>query len=130
MREQQNYDYIPYNPDLLPPIGEERMTHLFYHPEHADDATEITQQTPKKRNEKLDPKGPLAYRQGWGIHVEDGLMLERLLFLWIMFFAGAGLAFGICWSILKHDIGGAWTVSAWISSLGALFVAFVQYRVN
>lgn len=127
---QQNYDYIPYDPGLLPPTGKECMTHLFYHPEHADDTSEITQQTPKKRNRKIDPKDSLARFQGWGIHAVEGLVLERLFFLWIMFFAGAGLAFGLCWSILKHDIAGAWTVSAWISSLGALSAAFVQYWVN
>lgn len=128
--EKDNYDYVPYDPSLLPPIGEERMTHLFHHPEHADDATEISQQAPKKRKTPIDPNDPLAHRQGWGIHVVEGIVLERLLFLWTVFFLAGSLAFGICWSILEKDIGGAWTVSAWISTLGALLVAFIQYKVN
>ena len=127
--EKHNYDYEPYNPDLLPPIGEERMTHYFHHPDHADALAEMIQQMPKKRNEQIDPKAPLESRQGWGIHVVEDIMLERLLFLFVMVFAGASLAFGICWSVLDHDVAGAWTVSAWLSSLGGLVVGFVQYAV-
>ena len=57
-------------------------------------------------------------------------MLGRVLFLCTMVFVGGSLIFGICWSVFKHDVSGAWTVSAWMSTCAAFIVAGAQYLVN
>lgn len=127
---KDEYAYDPVDSNLLPPVGEERMTHLLHHPEHADDSFEVGTSLPKKRNRRILPNDAVENRVGWGVHLHEDWIPERLLALTLILFVGVSLAFGICWSILKHDISGAFAVSAWVLMLEAQLVAFTQFRVN
>ena len=106
------------------------MTHLFHHPEHADGGFEVGISLPKKRKRRILPNDAMEDRVGWGVHLHEDWIPERVLALVLIVFVGVSLAFGICWTILKHDVSGAFAVSAWVLMLGAQLAAIIQFKVN
>ena len=67
---------------------------------------------------------------GWGVHLVEGCLLNRVVILVIGFCVLGSLVFGVCWTILEHDILEAYAVSAWILTLAMLFVATVQAHLE
>lgn len=57
---------------------------------------------------------------GWGIYFTESLHLPMFITVLFLFLISTGLVFGVCWTVMEHDISGAWTVAAWISSVCAL----------
>ena len=112
---------MPYDPDLLPPIGGELMLHYFKNPSHAK-LSLICSRAPKKRREKLET----CPSTGWGLHIEEGIILGRLLWLMFALFVIGSLLFAILWTVLEHDVSGAFGVASWILTVGALTAALVQ----
>ena len=106
------------------------MTHLYYYPEHADDRFEVGESSPKKRRTRIRPSDPAKDRVGWGIHLEEGMLPGRILMWTSVIFVGGSIAFGISWTILEHDIQGAWGVAAWVLTLGGIVAMFVQFFVQ
>jgi hypothetical protein len=123
---EDDYIYQPYDPDLLPPVGEELMTHLFYYPSHAHDRSITCRRAPKKRRRRLTVCPDKGTNLGWGIHLVEGIVLSRALWLLFAVFILGSLAFGVSWSLLKHDISGAFGVASWMVTFGGLAAALVQ----
>ena len=124
--ETKKDEYVYEPSDLIPPVGENFMAHLFHHPEDASELAVTCLRTPKRRKNKLTVCPQRGTSVGWGIHVIEGWVIRRVWLLLLGFFVTGSLAFGVCWSILKHDIQGAFAVAAWIIALMGLIAGCLQ----
>jgi hypothetical protein len=81
-------------------------------------------QLPKRRlqGELQATKDELA--TGWGLHIEEGWHLPTIYccFVVIILFS---LIFGIVWSVTRNDIQGAFAVSGFALTLGAMFLGYM-----
>ena len=63
---------------------------------------------------------------GWGIHLVESWVVSRLWLLGLMLFVIGSLVFGVCWSIFRHDLQGAFSVAAYIVTLMGITVGTLQ----
>ena len=128
--ETRRDEYL-YEPcGLIPPVGENFMTHWFQHPEEAWDLLYAYSRFPKKRKGELEVIPTQGPRVGWGIQIVEGWVVSRLWLLSLLVFLCGSLAFGICWTLLEHDIQGAFGVSAYIIALLTLAVGAAQANLG
>lgn len=81
---------------------------------------------PKNADKKLSVCPQQGTSVGWGIHLVEGWVTSRLWALFFSLFVLASLLFGVFWSTFKHDVQGAFGVSAWILSLAVLTIGTLQ----
>ena len=117
---ERRKEYLYETCDLLPPLGEKYMAHLFCNPEHSNDQSLTYLRVPKKRREKLKVCQQQQAGLGWGVHLVEGCLFSRVMIL-----VTGSLAFGVCSSILKHDVPGGFAVTGWILAL-AIVLASAQ----
>lgn len=122
--KRDEYVYQPY--DLIPPVGENLMAHLFHHPEDANEKAITCLRSPKKRKARLTVCPVQGTSVGWGIHLVEGWNFSRLWLLALTLFMLGSLVFGICWTVLRHDTQGAFGVSAYMVALCGLIVGTLQ----
>ena len=127
---KDDYTYLPYDPGLLPPVGEQLMTHYFYYPDHAPERPIVCDRAPKKRRERLTVCPEKGTSLGWGVHLVEGILLSRALCLLFAVFMIGSLSFGVSWTVLKHDIPGAFGVASWLVTFGGLTAALAQTIVG
>lgn len=114
----KDYLYAPKPPQLVPPIGSRQLMHLYSHPHHTHcSRSPILARFPKERIETLSLCPVNGIRLGWGIHFEEGLYWNKVLVAGFLAFAFGGLAFGMCWSVLKKDIQGGFAIAAYVIAL-------------
>ncbi|KAF6224608.1 hypothetical protein HO173_012951 [Letharia columbiana] len=124
--ETRKHEYLYQPCDLVPPVGEKLMAHLFHHPEDANERSITCLRAPKKRKAKLSVCPQQGTSVGWGIHLVEGWVVARVWLLILILFIFGSLAFGICWAALQHDVQTAFAVSAYIVSLGGLVAGTMQ----
>ena len=127
---ERRKEYLYETCELLPPVGENYMMHLFHQPEDGDDESLTCLRVPKKTREKLKVCQQRGIGVGWGLHLVEGWLLNRIWILILVLFVLGSLVFGICWSIIGHDIQGAFGVSAWMLALAMLIVGTVQAQLD
>ncbi|KAF8857834.1 hypothetical protein BDZ45DRAFT_787414 [Acephala macrosclerotiorum] len=64
------YIYFPAPPDLIPPVGDKHMMHLFQNPDCAENEGICASRFPKKLKRKLKSDG--GVNPGWGLHFVEG----------------------------------------------------------
>ena len=129
--EKRKDEYIYQGCDLIPPVGEHLLTHLFHHPEHANNESALVlSRTPKKRKQKLTVYPMQGVNIGWGIHLVEGWAPKRVWLLFLVFFVIGSIVFAICWSILKKDLQGAFAISAYIVALTGLVLGTLTANSN
>ena len=107
------------------------MTHFFQHPEHANDEQPIVfLRTPKKKKQRLVVCPQRGVSTGWGLQLVEGWVAGKLWLLALLFLVLGTIIFGICWSVLKKDLQGAFAVSAYTVALVGLVVGAVQAHIN
>lgn len=114
---KSEYDFAP--EDLLPPVGQNYLLHLFKHPEDYDGEEIFFRRAPKRR-------GRLDVGVGWGIHLVEGFLASRVWTMVICFFAFGSLIFAVVWMAVMKDVQGAFGVAAWMTTLAGLSVAWAQ----
>lgn len=124
--EARKNEYLYHPCDLLPPVGENLMTHLFHHPHEANEKAITFLRAPKKRKQRLSVCPQIGTNVGWGIHLDEGYSITRLWLLALATFLFSSLIFAIAWSILKHDVQGAFAVAAYFVTLAGLGAGSVQ----
>ena len=109
--KKDEYRYRPMPAELIPPVGENHMMHLYEHPEEAEDTAVCLNKVPKKVRERLQVCPQRGTGLGWGVHFIEGLHWVKL---WMLGLSGliASVLFGVCWSILRDDVQGGFGVSA------------------
>lgn len=110
---REEYMYNPMPADMIPPLGENYMMHLFSHPDHADPrAKEDLDRIPKKLKDRLAICAAQGKGIGWGVHFVEGWHLSALSLVAYVVFLIASLIFLVCWAVLKQDVQGASGVAA------------------
>ncbi len=105
--------------DLLPPVGSTYLLHLFKHPNDYDGELITYLRSPKRQSR-------LEFGMGWGIHLVEGFHAQKVWAVAMVICGLASVAFGVMWTIMRHDIQGAFGVSQWVIGLSTLFVAGLQ----
>lgn len=123
--ENQDYRYAPVPVDLIPPVGENRLMHLFDNPDCAEDVLACLDRFPKKLREKL-ACGDKAIASGWGLDLEEGVCKKKTAVLYMVCVLASSI-WGILWTILGHDIQGAFSVSAYMIGITAPLVTLMQH---
>lgn len=123
-------EYLYQRCDLLPPIGENLMSHLFHHPHDADEKAIMFLRSPKKRKQKLAVCPQIGTNVGWGIHLVEGWAVTKIWVLIFTTFLLSTLVFAIAWSVLWHDVQGAFSVAAYFVALIGLGVGTLQAYLN
>lgn len=124
--ETRKHEYLYQPCDLLPPVGENLMAHLFHHPEDANESSITCLRAPKRREAKLSVCPQQGTSVGWGVHLVEGWVVARVWLLVLVLFLVGSLAFGICWAELRHDVQTAFGVSAYIMAFGGLVAGTLQ----
>lgn len=124
--ENKRDEYLYQPCELIPPVGENLMAHLFHHPEDANERSITFLRAPKKRKAKLTIYPQRGTSVGWGIHLVKGWVMSRLWLLSLAMFVLGSLVFGICWAVLRHDVQGAFGVAAYMVALVGLVVGTIQ----
>ena len=109
--KKDEYRYLPIPAEVIPPVGENHLMHLYDHPEEAEDTGVCLQKVPKKLRERLLVCPHRGTGLGWGIHFVEGLHWTKL---WCLGLSGslASIAFGAAWSVMKSDVQGGFGVTA------------------
>ena len=68
--------------------------------------------------------------EGWGFYFQEGWHFNLIITISFALFIVGSLIFGVCWSVLKSDIQGAFGVSAYMVTTCGLFVAFVVSKMG
>ncbi|KAI4220081.1 MAG: hypothetical protein L6R40_008696 [Gallowayella cf. fulva] len=69
--ESRREEYLYQTCDLIPPIGENLMTHLFHHPHEANERAITFMRSPKKRKQPLTICSQVGTSVGWGIQLVE-----------------------------------------------------------
>lgn len=128
--QARNEEYLYQPCDLLPPIGENLMTHLFHHPHEANEKAITFLRSPKKRKQRLAVCPQKGTNVGWGIHLVEGWAVTKIWVLACLIFLLSSLVFAIAWSVLRHDIQGAFSVAAYFVALTGLGIGTVQAYIH
>ncbi|KAL5345654.1 hypothetical protein ACLOAV_009408 [Pseudogymnoascus australis] len=123
--ENPNYCYAPVPVDLIPPVGENRLIHLFNNPDCAEDVLACLDRFPKKLKEKL-ACGDKVVVTGWGIDLEEGVCSKKTAIVYMVCVLVSSI-WGILWTVLGHDIQGAFTVSAYMIGIMVPLVTLMQH---
>ncbi|KAL9630172.1 MAG: hypothetical protein Q9204_004856 [Flavoplaca sp. TL-2023a] len=128
--ESRKDEYLYQPCDLIPPIGENLMTHLFHHPHEANDRAITIKRSPKKRKQRLAVCPHMGTNIGWGIHLVEGWAMTKLWLLALVISSLGGMVFAVTWSVIKHDIQAAFAVAAHFVALSGLGVGTAQAYLN
>ncbi|KAL8626868.1 hypothetical protein Q9189_007437 [Teloschistes chrysophthalmus] len=124
--ERRKDEYVYQACDLLPPVGENLMTHLFHHPHEANEKAITFLRSPKKRKQRLAVCPQAGTNLGWGIHLIEGYAMTRVWSLAFVMFLVSSMVFAIAWSVLEHDVQGAFAIAAYVVALVGLGVGTLQ----
>lgn len=124
--ENKKEDYVYQSCDVMPPIGEHLMAHLFHHPDEANELGITFLRAPKKRRQKLSVSSQEGISTGWGLHFVESWAMLQIWILVLCVFGIGSLTFGVCWAVLKHDIQGAFGVAAWMTTLVGITCGVLQ----
>ncbi|KAL8716588.1 MAG: hypothetical protein Q9225_006098, partial [Loekoesia sp. 1 TL-2023] len=84
--ETRKEEYLYQPCDLLPPVGENLMTHLFHHPHEANEKAITFLRSPKKLKQRLAVCPRMGTNVGWGIHLVEGWAITKVWLLALVIF--------------------------------------------
>ncbi|KAL8934869.1 MAG: hypothetical protein Q9216_005691 [Gyalolechia sp. 2 TL-2023] len=128
--QARNEEYLYQPCELLPPIGENLMTHLFHHPHEANEKAITFLRSPKKLKQRLVACPQMGASVGWGVHLVEGWAVTKVWVLALVVFLLSSLVFAVAWSVLQHDVQGAFGVAAYFVALVGLGVGTLQAYIN
>ncbi|TGO44395.1 hypothetical protein BOTNAR_0830g00010 [Botryotinia narcissicola] len=99
---EYRYSLVP--PEVIPPIGDNHLMHLFLHPDHADEDTVCLDRFPKKLKEKLSCKKGQPTNFGWGLEFVEGWDMKSIWIVAFIVFGIGSLLLGVLWAAYKHKL--------------------------
>ena len=127
------YVYDPKPPELVPPVGENLMLHLFLHPDHADAFDAVLLKRIPKKNNVLSACPVKGSGLGWGIHFGAGWHYGLLWFCLLLLTILCSLVFLVCWAIFEQDVQGASGVAGYalvlITTVGGSLQAGIEMEI-
>jgi hypothetical protein len=119
------YHYLPAPPELIPPIGENHLMHLYTHPDHAEPSPICFEKFPKKLREKLICN-KAGTNEGWGLQFIEGWDMKKIFGLVFLLFGIGSLAIGVLWSVYNHSIQDAFTMASYMIAMTAVGMGSLQ----
>lgn len=129
--DKAEYQCKPAGPlELGPPILPDVLAHFYTSPSCISERTSsVLNRLPKRIcGELQEPLDDPA--EGWGIYFQEGWDGDIIVLLVFAMFFTVSLVFGILWSCLKMDVQGAFGVSAYLLTAGAVLISLVATRAN
>ncbi|KAH4205897.1 hypothetical protein HBI40_235060 [Parastagonospora nodorum] len=120
-----HYTCDPRKPDRVPPLGSDFLMHRFTSPFNCYSDDICLRQFPKRVKERPTPGTEPDNYTGWGIHLEEGLDLERL-FLLILIGLLCSLIFGVIWAVCRRSVQDGFTVAGYIVASETLGLTLLQ----
>jgi hypothetical protein len=127
---QGEYRYAPMPPDVIPPIGENHLIHLFRRPGHAEDEPVCLERFPKKLRERLAVCGSAPTGLGWGLSLEEGWDCKKTWAVGFVIFVAGSAVWGILWTVFEKSIQDAFAVAGYMVSFAIVTVGFMQAMVG
>jgi hypothetical protein len=109
--ERIEYTYKPAPPEVIPPVGENYLRHLFRYPEHAEDDPVCLTRFLKKLRGKLSICGGQLSEVGWGLHLEEGWDRKKTWIVGFAISAVGSIVWGVLWMVFEHSTQDAFTIS-------------------
>ncbi len=122
--EHVEYKYAPAPPDVIPPVGDRNMMHLFHHPECADEETICLSRFPKKLKEKLKCQGGI--NPGWGLQFVEAWDFKKIWILVFVLFGLGSLILGVMWAVYEHSIQDAFALAAYMLTFATISIGLMQ----
>jgi hypothetical protein len=125
-------EYIcdPIRADCEPPLPPELLKHLFDEPECVQRTQQwILAQVPKRIKGKLEGHNSKPVF-GWGIEFREGRSSSKIMWLVLVVFILSSVVFGVAWTVMKKDLQGAFGVSGWLVTLGAILLTLTVLQKN
>lgn len=121
-----DYRYQPAPPEIIPPVGENHLMHLFQHPDHAEDDSVCLDRFPKKLKEKLHCGKGQPTNFGWGLQFVEGWNGKKIWLIAFVLFGIGSLLIGVLWSIFGHSIQNAFAISGYMIAFATVSMGAVQ----
>jgi len=129
--KKTEYRFIPIPAEIVPPIGENDMMHLFHHPDHADEGLSWRlSRFPKKLHEQLRACPERGPGLGWGIMFVEDWHIKKI---WVVAFVLVGFGsaiFAILWSVYEHSIQDACSISSYVIAFLTLGIGTTQAAMH
>ena len=123
--ENKDYRYQPAPPELIPPVGENYIMHLFEHPHDAADGPFCLNRFPKKLKERLKCIGG-DINPGWGLQFVEEWDVRKIWIICFVFFGLGSLLIGILWAIYGHSIQDAFAIASYMLGFATVTVGTIQ----
>lgn len=123
-KSEKDYRYSPAPPEIIPPVGENLLMHLYEHPEDADDDAFCLDRIPKKLRERL-VRPQRGSGRGWGVHLKEGLNMKKMCIFGLLGLFCSAL-FGVIWSVKRDDVQGGFGVAAFVMAALTFTTGIVQ----
>ncbi|CAG8950002.1 hypothetical protein HYFRA_00004335 [Hymenoscyphus fraxineus] len=124
-----DYRYKPTPTDLIPPVGENTLMHLFEHPEEGENVSFCLDRFPKKLHEKLLCRGG-GTNAGWGLQFVEGWNMRKIFGSVFFLFAIGSLLIGILWSAYEHSIQDAFSMASYMVAMATMGMGTLQVFLN
>jgi hypothetical protein len=121
---EKNYRYRPAPPDIVPPVGEKHLLHLFENPECAEDDESCLSRFPKKLKEMLKCSGGVS--PGWGLQFVEGWDTRKIWIIIFVFFGIGSLLIGVLWAVFEHSIQDAFSMAGYMVAFATVSVGTMQ----
>jgi hypothetical protein len=115
---------VQLHPRVVPVLGPRMLTSDFIDPRSINRAQKTTLNQLPKRICGVLKATHVAQERGWGLHIEEDWHWPTLYCCFFVM-CSFSLLFGIIWSVKKDDMQGAFAVSAWVLTLGAMLITFM-----
>ena len=122
--ENLEYRYAPAPPEIIPPIGERHLLHLFQNPDCADKESVCADRFPKKLREVL--KCSSGAKPGWGLQLVEDWDWQKIWLIGFVFFGLGSFLIGIMWAVYNHSVQDAFAIASYVVAFGAVSVGTLQ----
>lgn len=111
---------------LVPVLGPKMLKGDFLSPHMIAAGQRTTlRQLPKRLGGRGELKAtPDDLAIGWGLHLEEDWHWPTIYFYTLVIVVSS-LVFGIAWSTIKNDIQGAFAVSGFVLTFGAMLLGYI-----
>lgn len=123
---KDEYHYSPMPAKVFPPIGSNRLMHIFNHPDHVDGETICLNRFPKRINGRLGSSANGSHAVvGWGIEFVEGRHWKKVWGIGCVV-AVLSLFLGTLWSCRTGDVQGGFAIAGYVMA----FLLFIMGAVH
>jgi hypothetical protein len=105
-------------PEMIPPIGERHLLHLFQHPDCVNEDSICIDQVPKKLRELLKCSGGVNPSRDYSsLRIGSRRRFDSLP---LCFFRTRSFLIGVLWAVYKHSVQDSFAIASYMVAFGTL----------